>query len=179
MRLTEEAETMLLKELREALQGRVVVVAVGDETRGDDGVGPLVGSLLNRAGIENVIDGGTSPELDTWKIRDMTPTTVLFVDAVDFGGNPGEVALVSTSEVRSDGFDTHRAPLRTTMHYLEDDLGCSCRLLAIQPKGVELGTPVCTAVRSSAEDLAMMLTNVLRQNAGVAYPGPSSREVGR
>jgi len=152
---------LLHEELASKLSGSVVVVGVGDVGRGDDGAGPLVVRLLAEAGVECVIDSGASPELDTWKVRELEPDTVLFVDAVDFGGSPGDAALLEAADLRESGFDTHRAPLRLTMDYLEQDLECRCFLLAIQPKDVRRGAPMCDEVRRSASDLAELVREIV------------------
>ena len=144
--------------LGSALSGRVVVVGVGDERRGDDGVGPLAVRLLAGAGVESVIDAGVSPELETWRIRELAPDAVLFVDAVDLGRAPGDVALLEPADLRAEGFDTHRAPLRLTMEYLESELGARCRLLAIQPRDVRQGAPMCPEVARSVEELVTLIT---------------------
>jgi len=156
---------LLHEELASKLSGRVTVVGVGDVRRGDDCAGPLVIQLLAEAGIERVIDSGASPELDTWKLREMAPDTVLFVDAVDFGGAPGDAALLSPSDLRASGFDTHRAPLRLTMDYLERELQCKCFVLAIQPKDVRHGAPMCVEVKRSAEYLAGVLRSIIAQTS--------------
>jgi hydrogenase maturation protease HycI len=147
----------LIEELDSALLGRVVVVGVGDVRRGDDGAGPLMARLLAEAGVENVIDAGVSPELETWRIREMAPEVVLFVDAVDLGQSPGDVALLEPADLRAEGFDTHRAPLRLTMQYLEAELGAKCRLLAIQPRDVRQGAPMCPEVAQSVERLVSLI----------------------
>lgn len=154
---------MLEEELASKLKGCVVVVGVGDSEHGDDGAGPLVTDLLIQAGVQNVIDSGASPELDTWRIRELSPNTVLFVDAVDFGGQPGEVALIEPKDLRSSGFDTHRAPLKLTMEYLENSMDCKCFLLAIQPSCVETGAPMCDDVKRSVADVDILLRSVLAQ----------------
>ncbi|MCL5102909.1 MAG: hydrogenase maturation protease [Armatimonadetes bacterium] len=148
---------MLIDELKDALRGRVVVVGVGDASRGDDAVGPMIAGMLADAGVENVIDAGASPEIETWRIRELAPEMVLFIDAVDFGGAPGDAALLAPDVLRSKGFDTHRAPLKLTMGYLENELGCTCRLLAVQPRDVRQGAPMCAEVSRSAENLAKMI----------------------
>ena len=154
---------MLEEELASKLKGRVVVVGVGDSEHGDDGAGPLIADLLIQAGVQDVIDSGASPELDTWKIRELSPDTVLFVDAVDFSGQPGEVALIEPKDLRSSGFDTHRAPLKLTMEYLEQSMECKCFLLAIQPGCVETGTSMCDDVKHSVADVDILLRSVLAQ----------------
>jgi hydrogenase 3 maturation protease len=152
---------VLTEELKKALLGRVAVVAVGDARRGDDAVGPVIAGMLAEVGVENVIDGGASPEIETWRVRELAPDTVLFIDAVDFGGAPGDVAILAPGDLRSKGFDTHRAPLKLTMEYLENELVCTCRLLAIQPRDVRQGALMCEDVRRSAENMAEMLAEHL------------------
>lgn len=149
------------RELESRLRGRVVVVGVGDSRHGDDGVGPLVVEILESADFKGAIDSGASPELDTWKLREMKPDTVLFVDAADFGGEPGDVSILDTESLRTEGYDTHRTPLKLTMEYLEQELDCKCLLLAAQPKDVRQGAAMCEDVRRAAETVAHILNDLL------------------
>lgn len=165
MRLAEE----LTQEIFGCEDGCVVVVGVGNEHHGDDGVGPLIIRLLEnslpKAGEHlriAVIDGGAAPELETWRIRELAPSAVLFVDAVDFGRNPGDIALLKIEDLRADGFDTHRTPLRLTMQYLECELGAKCRLLAVQPRDVRLGSVMCPEVRSAADSIASLIIEAFK-----------------
>lgn len=144
------------------LKGYVVVVGVGDLGHGDDGAGILVAQLLKELAIESVINSSSSPELDTWRLREMCPDTVVFVDATDMKCEPGVVAIFRPNDLSERRFDTHRAPLRLTMEYLERELGCKCFLLAIQPKNVGSGTVMCDEVRSSAFHVARILAKTVR-----------------
>ena len=148
-------------ELASKLLGTVTIVGVGDTRQGDDGAGPMVAGLLAEAGVPRVIDAGVSPELETWRIRELAAETVLFVDAVDFGKSPGDAAVLEPADLRASGFDTHRAPLRLTMEYLQTELKCRCYLLAIQPKHVRLGSPMCEEVSETAARIAGMLSQIL------------------
>ncbi|MDH7602720.1 MAG: hydrogenase 3 maturation endopeptidase HyCI [Armatimonadota bacterium] len=160
--------------------GTVLVVGVGSEEHGDDGFGPLVVRLLKQIGgsgpVGNgleVLDAGPAPELETWRIRELAPGVVLFVDAVDFGGAPGDVALLKAEDLRATGFDTHRAPLRLTMQYIESELGARCRLLAVQPKNVRLGLQMCAEVRGAAEKLAWLIVQTFSKHTGRRTPDGS------
>ena len=152
-------------ELASKLAGDVLVIGVGDDDHGDDGAGPLVARLLETAGFEHVIESGASPECDTWRIREIRPDTVLFVDAVDFGGKPGDLALLGSEDLRSAGFDTHRAPLKLTMEYLERELSCNCFVLAVQPRDVRQGAPMCDEVISAAGLIEEMLRRLVTEGA--------------
>lgn len=151
----------IAEQLRKRLRGRVVVVGVGDSRHGDDGVGPLVAELLVQKGIKDVIDAGTSPEIETWRIRELEPDTVVFVDAVDLGSSPGDAAILGPDDLRAKGFDTHRAPLKLTMSYLEQELRCRCLLVAVQPRDVRQDAPMCEEVRGSAQNLADVLAGLI------------------
>lgn len=152
---------MLCEDLTSILSGRVAVVGVGNEDRGDDGAGPLVVRMLADAGIEHVIDSGTSPEIDTWRLRELMPDSVLFVDAVDFGGRPGDAALLPPGDMRKTALDTHRAALSITMEYLQSELKCRCFLLAVQPKRADYGAPMSDEVRRSAARIAEIVGQVI------------------
>jgi len=157
MRTSRPKEPMLRHDLNQILLGHTAIIGVGDVNHGDDAVGPMIARTLLDAGMLNIIESGQSPELDTWRIRELAPDAVLFVDAVDFGGSPGDAALLQADDLRSNGFDTHRAPLRLTMDYLERELGCKCLVLAIQPRDVRQGALMCDDVRSSCENVARMI----------------------
>ena len=161
----------LREDLASKLAGRTVVVGVGDAHKADDGAGPKMVEALADAGFLGVVDSGTTPELETWRIREMEPDSVLFVDAVDFGGEPGDVVVLKANDLRESGFDTHRAPLRLTMRYIELELGAACHLLAVQPKSVQHGLPMCAEVRRSVEDLARLLVEELLPGDGDCGPG--------
>jgi hydrogenase maturation protease HycI len=156
----------VFQRLSNILLGRVMVVGVGDTNRGDDGAGPELVRLLEEAGVETVIDAGTSPETETWRIREAKPGTVLFVDAVELGGAPGDTALLAPSDLRASGFDTHRAPLRLTMEYVRQEMGCTCWMLAVQPRNVRQQASMSDEVRGSVERLAETLIALLRLRRG-------------
>ncbi len=152
----------MISRLAALLVGGTVLVGVGDLRHGDDAAGPLVVRRLAEAGVADVIDAGNTPESETARIRELAPDAVLFVDAVDFGGQPGDAALLEPSDLRSSGFDTHRMPLKLTMQYLEAELDCTCRLLAVQPRSVALGASMCDDVERSVESLAQTLLRLLQ-----------------
>ncbi len=157
---------MLESDLASRLKGSVVFVGVGDPAHGDDGAGPMVAALLAEAGVSGVIDAGASPEVDTWRIRELRPGTVLFIDAVDFKGSPGDTALLEPSDLRASGFDTHKAPLRLIMEYVASELHCKCFLLAVQPGSVTLGADMSEQVRYSALRLSEILLRALKSGGG-------------
>ena len=164
---------LLREELASKLVGRVVYVGVGNPRRGDDGAGTAIADLLAGAGVEGVIDSRSSPELDTWRIKELAPRTVLFLDAVDFGGAPGDVTLLTPAELGPGGFDTHKPALKLTMEYLELELNSKCYLLAIQPGHVRFGSPMSDEVRRSVENLGQLITETAPPSGPGSISGSS------
>jgi hydrogenase 3 maturation protease len=110
-------------ELSDILRRRVAVVGIGSELRCDDGFGPYLTRSLNNfikylGCREDVmfLDAGNSPELYTDVIREFNPEVVLFVDAVDFSGDPGDVILADAeSAIGSATMTTHYINLKVVL----------------------------------------------------------------
>lgn len=72
----------------------IAIIGLGNVLMGDDGVGYHIAKILMEKPPPNteVIDAGTSlvkiiPSLSDYNV-------IIFIDAVDFGGNPGEICLI-------------------------------------------------------------------------------------
>ncbi|MDZ7373426.1 MAG: hydrogenase maturation protease [candidate division KSB1 bacterium] len=151
----------LMDSLREWAGGKsVVVVGVGNELRGDDGAGVAVVRELQRKGLRAVAAGET-PELYTDVIKGLACPKVLFVDAVDLGKNPGDVALLRADELADNRWDAHRPSLSLVMRYLEQEGAGECLLLGIQPAQITFGQSMSAAVRTAVEQISALLWELL------------------
>lgn len=140
------------KKIREALKGKYMVICIGNELRGDDGVGIYIGRKLRKAITTEF------PEDCIHKIMDEKPDTILFVDAVDFGGEPGSVIFSELMEVPS-AISTHRLPLSLLVKLLEEEgVKTKAYILGVQPKSVNIGEGLSPEVKKSAD----MLLSILR-----------------
>jgi len=155
------AEERLLRELRGFLRGRTLVVGVGNALRGDDGAGPAVVAGLAAQWPEACLDAGAAPENYLDSILQRKPERVLFVDAVDFGGRPGEARLCDWEEMRRYAWDTHRLPLRVLAEYLKAEGGVETRVLGIQAGKVEFGAPVSAEVAEGVRIVTEAITRAL------------------
>jgi hydrogenase 3 maturation protease len=145
----------LVADLRRALRGRALVVGVGNPDRGDDGAGPAVVEALRRMGAAvSALEVGDTPERYLGPMADSGTTTVVFVDAVDFGGRPGQAVLLEQQDLPRRSCVTHRSGLGLVMHYLREQAGQHCVLVGVQPAslapGAGLTAPVATAVDAIA-----------------------------
>jgi hydrogenase 3 maturation protease len=149
-----------MKSLAQALRGRLVVAGVGCRARGDDGVGPELAGRLAELGTLRAIDCGDSPEDFTGEIAAERPDTVLIVDAVEMGAEPGDVAIIKAADLpRGSAADTHRASLRAVMEYLEARTGAAVMLIGVQPAVVSDGEQITAPVMSTLERLEAVLRN--------------------
>lgn len=150
------------------LDGRkAVVVGVGNRMRGDDGIGSrLAGRLIDR-GYAGVVDAETVPENYLGTLLDSAPDVVLFVDAADFGGTPGECCIAPASGLAGCGVGTHVASL-ALLDIVLRSRGVDCWLLGIQPFDTGFGAEVSPAVEKTARVVEASLVAALPEEVGHA-----------
>ncbi len=142
----------LEKVLHRYINGRTVVLGIGNPLRGDDAVGTLLAERLSRG--EHIIGVATDevPENYTGVIRNKKPQTIILVDAIDFNGDPGQVVLLEKMEFEN-RFSSHRPSLGLLMHYLNTELNAKVFLLGIQPKQTDYHSELSHQVRETLEQL--------------------------
>ncbi|MEM3555426.1 MAG: hydrogenase 3 maturation endopeptidase HyCI [Candidatus Micrarchaeia archaeon] len=129
------------------VRGRVVFIGVGNELRGDDGVGVYIARKLRK---KNVINAGVAPENFIGKIKRMQPERIVIFDALDFGGKPGEVRVVDARKTEGIKISTHSLPLSFFCKLFD---GVEVYLVGIQPKEREFGASLSKEVVRSADRL--------------------------
>ncbi|MFC1683200.1 hydrogenase 3 maturation endopeptidase HyCI [Candidatus Zixiibacteriota bacterium] len=152
---------MSLVQLRTLLQGRVVIVGVGNQLRGDDGFGPYMIEQLQGKVSAELIDCGEVPENFLGPIRSHDPDTVLILDAADFSARPGALEVFDVYRWEGGGFSSHSLSLRLFADLLTHDTGAQIYLVAIQPKHVELGQAMSKEVQEGCRGLQRFLIETL------------------
>lgn len=124
-----------MKILNLNLKGKVIILGIGNTIRGDDGAGSILAKRIKGKVPFTVFDAGLSPENYLEKIVKVRPNTILIIDAVDFGGRPGEVRLFHYHQIREERFfSTHDISLELLINFLLKGGVKSIIILAIQPK---------------------------------------------
>ena len=113
------AELSFSCQVRRLLAGRVCLLGVGNRLRGDDGVGSLVAEQLEGQTAALSIDAGEVPENYLEKVARSRPNTILILDAVDFGGAPGDLRVLEPEMVGSSRISTHGPSLQMTASFLK------------------------------------------------------------
>ncbi len=142
-----------MDELRELISGKsCVFLGVGNQGRGDDYIGSYVVSKLR---TENKIDCGPVPENFTGKIRKLNPEVIIIIDAVDFGGRPGESVFTLAEKAKGVVLSTHALPLSLFCKLFPES---RVYLLGIQPENfIKMSETVKKAGDSLAEKLNSLL----------------------
>ena len=152
----------LLEALKRRVRGRVLVLGVGNELRGDDAVGLAVVRALPPE-VE-ALECGEVPESYLDEVRRRAPDCLLIVDAMDFGARPGSVgmlALGGNNPRNRLSLDTHRPSLELLAEYVRAEMGAETVVVGIQPRTVEWGAAMSPEVRQAGQALARWLSDGL------------------
>ncbi len=154
-----------LEDLKRRLEGkRFGVVGVGNMMKGDDGAGPETVSRLEELGFPlPMADATEVPENYAGWVPKQGLEAVVFVDAVDFGGEPGECRVIPFEHLMISASNTHRMSLHYTVMYLRDEWEGDAILVGIQPERLTLGEGLSEAVAAGVEHLAGKLDGAARR----------------
>ena len=140
---------------------RPVIIGVGNRLRGDDGFGPFVIDLLRGDVGAHLIDAGPSPENFTGVVKSIRPTLILIVDAIDFGGSPGELIALDPERLAESPPSTHSFSLALLARYLREETGARTLLIGVQPKSISLGEGMSEEVEGAARRLSRLLSSLI------------------
>ena len=131
---------------------------MGNSLRRDDGAGPFLASMLKSSGNLTVIDAGSTPENHIDGIIAINPRRVLFIDAADFGGAPGEARLIPIEAIPATTLSTHGFPLSAVCELIRQSIPAEIRFIGIQAKDCGFGERLSEEVRKMVEEIAGALS---------------------
>ncbi|MEN4007137.1 MAG: hydrogenase maturation peptidase HycI [Methanobacteriaceae archaeon] len=133
--------------------GKVVIMGIGNEIKGDDAIGPNTAWKLDELFKKNdevlVLDGGTVPENYTNLIRKENPTHIILVDAVEMKNEPGYIRIVKKEEIADYNLSTHAMPVSFLIKFMETTIDADIILIGIQPEKIDLGEGISKEVEKS------------------------------
>ena len=151
--------------LGELLREKTVIVGIGNDMRGDDAFGPMVVERLRGRVRADLIDAGVSPENCLGKLSALKPRVVLLVDAVDFDGTPGDMALLDPAKLETTSFGTHASSLALLEQFLSTGGVTRIALLAVQPKSCQFGDVVSDEVVAALDKAVGLVVEADRGSA--------------
>ncbi len=152
------------EELGARIEGAVVVMGIGNPTRGDDAAGSVIARQLAGWPGVCVIDAQEVPEDYVALVVSQRPDTIILIDSVDLGSAPGSIAFLNRSQIGWHLPATHRVPLNLLMSVLEQETHARVFAIGIQPAHTELLTPMSDAVADTVWHVAGMLNRALEGN---------------
>ncbi|OHD70858.1 MAG: hypothetical protein A2177_01615 [Spirochaetes bacterium RBG_13_68_11] len=143
------------------LSGRSLVVGVGNELRGDDGLGPALVGRLRPGHPDACLEAGPSLENHVGTIARRRPERVLLVDAVHLGCEPGAWEVLGSGELERLGTSTHDLPLAMLCELITESSGAEVRVLGVQPASLRLGEPLSPGVERALGRLEELIGEAL------------------
>ena len=134
-------------------------MCIGNRDGGDDAIGPYIADKLSSENLDNikVIDAGIVPENYTSIVKREKPKTLVIIDAVEMGLNPGDIRIVPKEKIGVMTISTHGIPISVLIGYLEQYVS-DIIFIGIQPK--EMSGKISTYVKESGD----FLVNVFKEN---------------
>lgn len=142
--------------------GDLVIIGLGNTLRGDDGVGVELARTLKwslRSRRAKVLIAEDRVDLIPKMLENTNPGMILFLDAADFGGRPGEIRLMKIEESLGKTISTHELPLDLLLKTA--DVSAPAYILGIQIETLELGRAMSPSVKAAADEVASFLLNLL------------------
>jgi hydrogenase maturation protease len=162
----------LREQIRHCLQGRICLMGLGNVDYGDDGFGVRLAEKLLATGMPDVVIAGTTPERHIGRAAAAGFEHVVFLDAVDFGGEPGSVILLHAGEIASrfPQISTHKISLDLLAMWAEANGKTRAWLLGVQPESIRLGERLTPSVEAALEMLSELLLNLDQKREPRAMP---------
>jgi hydrogenase 3 maturation protease len=132
---------------------------MGNEDRADDIAGKLVVDRLKKmkkedgSGTVCALWGATVPETLSRRIREVRPSHVLIVDAVDTGISPGEIAFYGVDRI--DSVPTAHTTSPALLARFLAELGADWAVIGIQPGDLTYLGPTSDAVKKASAKVAV------------------------
>ena len=132
----------------------VVVCAVGNPWRGDDGAGIEVAKRLEDK--YKVLYCESNPENYIDEVKKLKPDKLIIVDAADFLGEPGEFKKISPEEIDRHTISTHTIPISLFVELVKESCG-EIEIWGIQAKNTDFGNSLSIEIMEGVERLAKLL----------------------
>ncbi len=155
--------------LQEALKSDnpVVLVGIGNTLRGDDGIGVKIAEALKDSlecsKIRVIVVEDRVDMLGRF-LGDLKPSLMIFFDAADFGGKPGEIRILDLAEASGKTISTHLIPLDVILKVI--GVASPSYVIGVQMMNIEFGgrisEPVKVAGKMIVEFLEKELASICR-----------------
>jgi len=168
----------LRHEIERCMRGCTCFMGLGNTDYGDDGFGVRLAEALIAADVPNVIIAGTTP--DHWIGRAASFDHIVFLDAVEFGGEPGSVVLLDSVQMaaRFPQISTHKISLALLAQWAEANGHTKAWLLGVQAESLKPSQELTQTLRETLGALCDLLKAGTNHGGAAALCCPVQREPG-
>ncbi|MCS7109102.1 MAG: hydrogenase maturation protease [Sulfolobales archaeon] len=155
-----KSDTELERKVKELMDGKVSIVCIGNELRGDDSVGIHICKELSKHGVRNQSECGDDFITCIYDVVTADkPSTLLLIDAVDLAVEPGSTVIADLDEVEEflTPLSTHAIPLTTAVELVKAVTKHEFRALVL---GIQVLSTLPNQTLSS--DLVKAVDNVVK-----------------
>jgi len=149
----------LQEQLESMLQGRICLMGLGNPDCGDDGLGVRLCEQLLGAGVANIVVAATEPEHYIGAVTGQRFDHIIFIDAVEFGGSPGDAVFLDAAEIeaRFPQVSTHKLSLSLLAKLVASNGISKTWVLGVQPESMREGQGLSPKVRITLDSLCKLL----------------------
>ncbi|MBN1309209.1 MAG: hydrogenase maturation protease [Chitinispirillaceae bacterium] len=147
--------------IAEIVTADTLLVGIGNNMRGDDGAGPCLIEIIADYVSVPCINAGSVPENYLEKMVMLHPETIIFIDAADFLGIPGEIKLFGHDAICRGACSTHTGSMALITAYLQHRMPSTriC-IIAVQPQSIMLNGSISNEVRRAITRLTSIFMQV-------------------
>ncbi|MHA2250447.1 MAG: hydrogenase maturation protease [Candidatus Kariarchaeaceae archaeon] len=144
-----------------------LIICLGNELRGDDGIGIYIGDELIKKLPEisaKVILAHNTPVNFLGKIVKINPDLLIIVDAIDLQVEVGTIALLTPETIQNtQSTTTHYQELDDLLKFLEVEMGKLplVSILGIQIDQIEFNTEINGQVKQAGDKVISIFLNIL------------------
>jgi len=144
-------------DISELIKKKTVIVGVGNPLKGDDGAGVLiVKKLMEKINSDKIEFFVVEEAIENYlgKIKRLNPDTVIIFDAVDFGGEKGEIKFFKPADIMNISPTTHSFSLPDLLKIY--NLIPKSVIVGIQPAKISFGEEMSQEVKKGVEEIVTL-----------------------
>lgn len=139
-----------LEQIFKSSYTKILIVAIGNYFRSDDGAGPRIIDKLTASDHVQLLNAETNIERYIEPIQQSGADILLFIDCVHFGKEPGYAALLPINQIEDHTFHSHNISLKR----MKDFFSVPAYVLGIQPGILKVSEKMSKEVNESVERIA-------------------------
>ena len=146
--------------LNKLRNSKTLILGIGSTLKGDDGLGPVLCEKLKGKTCAEVINAGTVPENYIQQIIKRRPRSLVIVDAVDLGAEPGTIKLLKPVQLDSMVISTHVLSPGVFIDIISRQIDVDICFIGIQPAQCVLGQSLSTEATRAVQQLTDIITDI-------------------